>query len=81
MAKPDFEQNLGRDLKNSGQQLNWLGKSAKFIEQQAAILLIFHHHAKEMPTEVAGNLMHGVAEGREVEVLQTLTRVGQKFLK
>ena len=75
MGKPDFEQKLGR------QQLDQLGKLAKAIEQQAAIKVIIGLAADGMPTEVASDLLKGVAEGREREVLETVARVGQKFIK
>jgi len=78
MAKVDFEQSLG---KQPGQQLDQLGKLAKAIERQAAIKAIIDLKADGMPVEVASDLLCGVAEGRESEVLETLARVGQKFIR
>lgn len=77
----DREQNLGRRPARGGQQLSNLEKYAKAVEQQAAIMGIIDLHMEGMPANVAGDLLQGVAEGREDEVLQTIARVGQKFIK
>ena len=77
----DCDQNLGRQPARGSQQLSRLGKYAKAIEQQAAIIAIIRLHDEGMPSEVAGDLLREVAEGWEGEVLQTITRVGQKFIK